>query len=86
MRKVVDGSSIERGRKNRRNISRQVVRKPAMLAHTMRRRILLTAGSGSLSTTAPEALGVGGAAAAFATGADGGPAEGTSLVGVTVPD
>ena len=42
---------IERGRKNRTNIRKQVVRKPAMLAQTMRRRILLTGGSGADSTT-----------------------------------
>ncbi len=44
---------IERGRKNRTNIKKQVVRNPAMLAQTMRRRILFTGGSGTDSTTAP---------------------------------
>ena len=44
---------MERGRKNRRNIRKQVVRNPAMLAQTILRRILLTGGSGVLSTTFP---------------------------------
>ena len=48
---MLEGSVIERGRKNRTNIRKQVVRKPAMLAQTMRRRILLTGGSGVDSTT-----------------------------------
>ncbi len=52
------GSRIERGRKNRRNIRKQVVRKPTMLAQTILRRILLTGGSGVLSTTAPAGFGV----------------------------
>jgi len=44
-----------------------------MLAQTIRRRILLTGGSGALSTTAPGALGAGLAAgAAGLTGAGGG--------------
>ena len=59
MRKVLDGSNIARGRKNRTNIRKQVVRKPAILAQTMRRLILLTVGSGGLSTTAPGALAAG---------------------------
>ena len=46
---------IERGRKNRRNIRKHVVRNPATLAHTIQRRILLTGGSGVLSTTFPGA-------------------------------
>ena len=56
MRNVLEGSKIARGRKNRTNIRKQVVRKPATLAHTIRRLILLTGGSGVLSTTAPGAL------------------------------
>src|SRR4051812_37099241 len=51
---------MARGRKKRRNIRKLVARNPAMLAHTMRRLILLTGGSGVLSTTAPA-----GRAAAF---------------------
>jgi hypothetical protein len=42
MRKVVDGSRIDRGRKKRRNIKKQVVRNPATLAQTIRLRILFT--------------------------------------------
>lgn len=53
MRNVLAGSKIARGRKKRRNIRKQVVRKPTTLAQTMRRRILFTGGSGVLSTTAP---------------------------------
>ena len=75
---MLDGSRIERGRKNRRNIRKQVVRNPTMLAQTIRRRILFTGGSGVLSTTAPTgfaALAVtaraGGAAAGGGPGAAG---------------
>jgi len=62
-----------------------------MLAHTMRRRILFTGGSGVLSTTAPGCFGAGGTgtcAADFATGAAlGGAAAETVLSGViTSPD
>ena len=73
MRKVLEGSKIVRGKKNRRNIRKQVVRNPTTAAQTIRRRILLTGGSGALSTTAPAALGAGFAAGggAFA-GAEGG--------------
>ena len=55
--KTLDGSVIERGRKNLRNIKKQVVRNPAMLAQTIRRRILLTGGSVALSTTGPAGTG-----------------------------
>ena len=72
MRNVLEGSKIARGRKNRTNIRKQVVRKPATLAQTIRRLILLTGGSGVLSTTAPGALvagfAVGGAAVGFTGG------------------
>ena len=52
MRKVVDGSRIDRGKKKRRNIKKQVVKNPATLAQTIRRRILFTGGSEVVSTTA----------------------------------
>ena len=68
--KVLEGSKIARGRKNRTNIKKHVVRNPAMLAHTIRRRILLTGGSGFDSTTT-----AGGLAAAL-TGALGAGAAG----------
>lgn len=55
MRKVLEGSNIARGKKNRKNIKKQVVRKPAIVAQTMRRRILLTTGSGLASTSVPGA-------------------------------
>jgi hypothetical protein len=74
MRKVLEGSKIVLGKKNRRNIKKQVVKNPTTEAHTIRRRILLTGGSGALSTTAPGAgLGAGFTAdgGAFA-GAEGG--------------
>src|ERR671913_2420321 len=51
MRNTLGGSRIDRGRKNRRNMKKDVTRKPVMLAHTIRRLILLTGGSGVLSTT-----------------------------------
>jgi hypothetical protein len=63
MRKVVDGSRIDRGKKKRRNIKKQVVKNPATLAQTIRRRILFT-GEGALSTTAPGGGATGRAAAA----------------------
>ena len=53
---------IERGRKNRTNIRKQVVKNPAMLYQTIRRRVLLTGGSGADSTATA------GLAAAFETG------------------
>lgn len=90
MRKVLDGSRIDRGRKKRRNIKKQVVRNPATLAQTMRRRILLT-GAGELSTTGPDG-GVTGRAAAAGTavlggcgGAAGGVPAGVSIVWLVPP-
>jgi hypothetical protein len=50
MRKVLDGSRIERGRKNRTNMRKKVISAPATVAQTMRRRILLTGGSEVVST------------------------------------
>ncbi len=73
MRKVLAGSKIVRGKKNRRNIRKHVVRNPTTAAQTIRRRILLTGGSGALSTTAPRAFGAGFAADGIAfAGAEGG--------------
>ena len=69
MRNVLEGSKIARGRKNLRNIKKQVVRNPATLAQTIRRLILLTVG-GALSTTAPDF--VAGRAAAAGTAVFGG--------------
>ena len=62
MRNMLDGSRMDRGRKNLTNIRKKVVSAPAMDAHTMRRRILLTGGSADDSTTAA-AAGFAGAAA-----------------------
>ncbi len=56
-RKMLEGSKIERGRKNRRNIRKTVISELATDAQTIRRRILLTWGSGVLSTNAAGALG-----------------------------
>ena len=101
MRKTLDGSKMARGRKNLRNIAREVPIKAMMLAQMMRRRILLTGVSGVLWTIAPaEAF----AAAAFgmplvtpavgvevvlaapgATRAAGGVAAGISVVGDASP-
>lgn len=80
MRKVLEGSKIVRGKKNRKNIRKQVVRNPTTEAQTIRRLILLTGGSGALSTTAPAALGAGFTAggAAFAGAAGGGGAGAVS--------
>src|SRR5918911_3755543 len=65
MRKTLDGSKMARGRKKRRNIRKSTARKEKMLAQTMRRRSLLTGGSGALSTSGPGAgLGAAGLAAA----------------------
>ena len=63
---------MDRGRKNRTNIKKHVVRNAATDAHTMRRRILLTGGSGVLSTTAAVLAGAAGRAGAgvFAVVAD----------------
>jgi hypothetical protein len=64
---MLEGSRMERGRKNRTNIRKNVIRDPATVAHTMRRRILFTGGSEVVSTTAAGFAGaaaLGGAAAA----------------------
>jgi hypothetical protein len=69
--KVLDGSVMERGRKNRMNEKKQYAKKPAMLSQMMRRRFLFTGGSGTDSTTTAggfpaglaTAFGAGGAAA-----------------------
>src|SRR5687768_4858788 len=73
MRNVLAGSVIVRGKKNRKNISSDVSRNPATLAQTMRRRTLLTGGSGVLSTSGPPAGGLAATAlgGAFATAAVG---------------
>ena len=55
---------MDRGRKNRTNIKKHVVRNAATDAQTMRRRILLTGGSGVLSTTAAVFAGAAGWAGA----------------------
>ncbi len=82
MRKVLEGSKIVRGKKNRRNIKKQVVRNPTTAAQTIRRRILLTGGSGAISTTAPGAFGAGFAAGGTTlAGAEGG--EGVAVSPVT---
>ena len=57
-----DGSRIERGRKNRTNIKKNVISEPATVAQTIRRRILLTGGSELVSTTAAAGAGFAGAA------------------------
>lgn len=79
---------MERGRKNRRNIRKQVVRKPTTLAQTIRRRILLTGGSGVLSTTAPAGLdtvfAAGGSGGLAATDPRDGSAAGTVSAGCEV--
>jgi hypothetical protein len=43
---------MERGRKNRTNIKKSVIKNVATEDHTIQRRILLTFGSGVLSTSA----------------------------------
>ena len=63
MRNVLEGSRIERGRKNRTNIRKKVSKEPATVAHTIRRRILFTGGSELVSTAAAGAAGLAGAAA-----------------------
>src|SRR6266404_2550004 len=63
---------MERGRKNRMNIKKQVVRNAVTLSQMIRRRFLFTGGSGTDSTTTAgglpaglaTAFGAGGAAAA----------------------
>ena len=59
---MLEGSRIERGRKNRTNIRKKVVRAAATEAQTIRRRILFTGGSGLDSTTAAAVEGFAGAA------------------------
>src|SRR5918997_6350695 len=51
MRKTLDGSMMARGRKKRIVAIPMAAKKPTTLAHTMRRRILLTGGSDCASTT-----------------------------------
>jgi len=68
--KVLGGSVIERGRKNRTNIKKQVVRNPAMLNQTMRLRVLFTGGSGIDSTMTDGAFAAGFAATFGAGGAE----------------
>src|SRR5919107_418334 len=53
-----EGSNVARGRKKRRKLRPNTPEKPATAAHTMRRRNLLTGGSGSLATTGPAAGGL----------------------------
>src|SRR2546423_7666173 len=60
---------MARGRKKRTNIKKQVVRNPATLAQTIRRRVLFTTGSGVDSTTTDGGLPAGFAAAFGAGGA-----------------
>src|SRR6185295_16966196 len=50
---IVLGSKIVRGRKKRRNIMKQVARKPPTEVQIMVRRILLTGSGGALSTVLP---------------------------------
>lgn len=52
MRNTLDGSKIDRGRKKRRNIRKSISRKLPIDDQTIQRRILLTFGSGVLSTRA----------------------------------
>ena len=59
---MLDGSRIDRGRKNRTNIKKKVIKEVATTDHTIRRRILLTEGSEAVSTVAA-ADGFAGAAA-----------------------
>src|ERR1051325_223639 len=55
---MLEGSRIERGRKNRTNIRKNVIKEPATVAHTIRRRILFIGGSDVVSTTAAGAAGL----------------------------
>src|SRR5437868_5185398 len=64
MRKTLGGSKSVRGRKKRRNIRKSMARKEKTLPQTMRRRSLLTGGSGALCTSGPAG---GLAATAFVT-------------------
>src|SRR5687767_12127501 len=53
MRKMLDGSKMERGRKKRRKPRPRKAVKPAMEAQTMRRRNLLMGGSGAVCVSGP---------------------------------
>ena len=66
--KVLGGSVIDRGRKNRTNIRKHVVKKPAMLTQTIRLRVLNTLGSGADSTTTAGGFAAGLAAGGAAVG------------------
>src|SRR5205085_1478230 len=67
MRNFVAGSKMLRGKKKRTNIRKHVARKPATLAQTIRRRILFTGGSATVSSVAPVALAATGFAMPLAT-------------------
>ena len=81
---TLDGSVIDRGRKNLRNMKKQVVRNPAMLAQTILRRILLTGGSVVLSTTGPAGTAVAAGRGEGGWGAAGRVGGGTGLSGLEV--
>jgi len=74
---VLDCSVIERGRKNRMNIRKQVVRNPATLSQMILRRFLFTGGSGTDSTTTAGGFPAG-LAATFGAGGAGVVAGGTA--------
>src|SRR5215203_5072511 len=57
MRKMLDGSKVARGRKKRRMLSPMTPVKEAMTPQTIRRRNLLTGGSGAVCTRGPGAGG-----------------------------
>ena len=59
---MLEGSRIERGKKNRTNMRKKVMREPATVAQTIRRRILLTGASVLVSTTGAAVAGLAGAA------------------------
>src|SRR5215212_9444512 len=65
MRKMLDGSKMARGRKKRRMLRPMTPVKEATTPQTMRRRNLLTGGSGAVCTSGPGAGGLD--ATAFAT-------------------
>jgi hypothetical protein len=70
MRNTLEGSKMERGRKNRRNIRKSINKKLPIDDQTIQRRILLTFESGVLSTSAAGAVGFADAetSAGFAAG------------------
>ena len=74
---MLEGSRIERGRKNRTNIRKKVSSEPATVPQTILRRILLTGGSELVSTTAAD--GLAGAAVLGGALAAGEPAVGPTL-------